>query len=107
MVNQAMSLIILYITLPYFSAAYTLAHVYLIWAMLALYLAYDVTVEGPSVPASAIWWMLGLMAFLFTPVQYLKGRSQIYGGQFHTVALFALLAIILLFPLRSKFFDSD
>jgi hypothetical protein len=105
--NQAMVLMVLAVTLPYMSFEYTLTGIFLVWAMFVLHLSRDVTEGREQIPISAALTILGLMAFLFVPVSYITGGTQIYGGQVKTLALLALAGILLALPMRSAVFDSE
>jgi hypothetical protein len=106
LLNQAMVLMVLAVTLPYISFEYTLTGIYLVWAMFVLHLSRDVTEGKEQIHLSAAVSILGLMAFLFVPVYYISGGTQIYGGQVKTLALLALTGILLALPMRSTVFDS-
>ncbi len=105
--NQAMVLPILGITLPYISFEYTLTSIFLVWTLFVFYLSHEVAEGKQKLSFQTTLWLLGLMAFLFTPSQYLRGSSQIYGGFFQALALSLLAGIILMVPMRSRQFDSD
>jgi hypothetical protein len=104
-VNQAMILPILAVMLPYVSFEYTLMSLFLTWTIFILYLARDVSIESEQISSRTAFCILGLLAFLFTPVQYLRGGSQVYGGAFQTAALLALTAMIAMNPMRSTYFE--
>jgi Glycosyltransferase family 87 len=104
--NQAMVLLILGITLPYMSFEYTLTSIFLVWTLFVLYLCHEVSEGKQRLPYRTTLWILGLMAFLFTPAQYIRGGSQIYGGVFQALALAGLAGIIIVAPMRSNLFDS-
>jgi hypothetical protein len=103
--NQTMVLLIMAVTLPYISFVYTLTSVVLACSLFLVFLSRDVGSGQTHIQGKTAYWILGLMAFLFTPFQFIAGRTQIYGGQLQSIALLALIAIFLTVPLRSNFFD--
>jgi hypothetical protein len=105
--NQAMVLPILGITLPYISFEYTLTSIFLVWTLFVIYLCHEVSEGKQRLPFQTVLWILGLMAFLFTPAQYIRGSSQIYGGVFQTLALAALAGIIVMTPMKSNLLDAS
>jgi hypothetical protein len=106
LLNQAMVLLTLSVTFPYLSFEYTLTAISLVWAMFVIFLSRDVTEGREQIPMPAALAMLGLMAFLFAPANFITGGTQIYGGQFKALALLALAGITLSVPMRSALFDS-
>ena len=58
LLNQAIVLIILSVTLPYMSSEYTLNHVYFAWGLFMLFLARDVAAGRESIPWAAAAAML-------------------------------------------------
>jgi hypothetical protein len=106
LLNQAMVLLTLSVTLPYLSFEYTLIAISLVWAMFVIFLSRDVTEDREQIPMPAVLAMLGLMALLFAPLHFITGGTQIYGGQVKALALLALAGITLSVPMRCALFDS-
>jgi Glycosyltransferase family 87 len=102
LLNQAIALIVLAVTLPYWSGEYTLNHIYLAWALFLLFLARDVTAGRESIPWPAAKAMLASFAFLFA-----LGPFGLYAGQLKTCALTVLLFMALTVPMHSTFLDEE
>lgn len=100
--NQAMALVILAVTLPYVSGEYTLNHVYFAWALFLLFLARDVTAGRESIPWPAAKAMLSSCAFVFA-----LGPFGRYAGQLKTCALMVLLLTALMTPMHSSLLDDE
>jgi hypothetical protein len=105
LLNQAMVLVLLSVTLPYLSFEYTLIHVLTVWALFVLFLASDVTEGRQTLSFCRAAACLGLTAFLISPAAYVAWNTQVYGGQVKTLALLALSGLILATPLPSRMFD--
>jgi hypothetical protein len=102
LLNQAMALIILAVTLPFQSIEYTLNNVYFAWALFLLFLASDVTVGRESIPWPAAGVILACFAFVFA-----LGPSSRYSGQLKVCALMVLLLLVLRVPMRSSLLDGN
>ena len=102
LLNQAIALIVVAVTLPYTSSEYTLNHVYFAWALFLLFLARDVTTGRESIPWPAAMVMLASFAFLFA-----LGPFGLYAGQLKTCALMVLLFMALTVPMHSSFLDEE
>ena len=97
LLNQAIALIVLAVTIPYMSFEYTLNHVYFVWALFLLFLARDVATGRESIPWPAAAAMLTSLAFVFA-----RGPAGREAGQLKTCALMVLLLIAVKVPMRSS-----
>jgi hypothetical protein len=104
--NQIVVLIIAAVTLPYVSYEYTLINLFLVFGSFVFYLSREVARGDERISSLTVFWVLGLLAFLFSPDIYIMGGTQIYGGQVKALALLTLAGIFLVTPMRSKFLDS-
>lgn len=102
LLNQAIALIVLAVTLPYISGEYTLNHIYLAWALFLLFLARDVTTGRESIPWPAAMVMLASFAFVFA-----LGPFGRYAGQLKTCVLMVLLFMALKVPMHSSLLDEE
>lgn len=100
LLNQAIVLIVVSITLPYMSSEYTLNHIYFAWALFMLFLTRDVGTGRESIPWPAAAAMLASFAFVFAPGPF--GR---YGGLLQTCALMVLLFTASTVPMHSAFLE--
>lgn len=102
LLNQATSLIILAVILPYSSFEYTLNHIYLAWALFVLFLARDVSSGRESIPWPVATVMLASFAFVFAPAPF-----DLYAGHLKTCALMVLLLGALTVPMYCSFLEPD
>jgi hypothetical protein len=102
LLNQAIALIVLAVTLPYISYEYTLNHVYFALALFLLFLARDVATGRESIPWTTAAVMLTSLAFIFA-----LGPAGREAGQLKTCALMALLLIAVTVPMRSSLLDDE
>jgi hypothetical protein len=102
LLNQTIALIVVAVTLPYWSAEYTLNHVYFAWALFLLFLARDVTSGRESIPWPAARVMLASFALVFAVAPF--GR---YAGQLKAFGLMVLLLVALKVPMRSSLLEEE
>ena len=100
LLNQAIVLIIVSVTLPYMSLEYTLNHVYFAWALFVLFLARDVSARPESIPWPIAAVMLASFAFVFAPEPL--GH---YAGQLKTCALMVLILTASAVPMHSSLLE--
>ena len=100
LLNQTIALIVMSITLPYMSLAYTLTHVYLAWALFVLFLARDVAGGRESIPWPVAAVILACFAFLFAP-----GPFGHYAGLLQTCALMVMLLMASTVPMHSSLLE--
>jgi glycosyl transferase family 87 len=102
LLNQAIALIVLAVTIPYISFEYTLNHVYFAWALFLLFLARDVATGRESIPWPAAAMMLTALAFVFA-----LGPADRAAGQLKTCALMVLLLVAVTVPMHSSLLDDE
>ena len=102
LLNQAIALIVLAVTIPYISFEYTLNHVYFALALFLLFLARDVATGRESIPWPAAAVMLASLAFVFA-----LGPAGREAGQLKTCALMVLLLVAVTVPMRSSLLDDE
>ena len=102
LLNQAVVLIVLAVTIPYMSFEYTLNHVYFAWALFLLFLARDVATGRESIPWAAAAVMLTSLAFVFA-----RGPAGRGAGQLKTCALMVLLLTAFTVPMRSSLLEDE
>ena len=100
LLNQAIVLIVVSVTLPYMSSEYTLNHVYFAWALFMLFLARDVATGRESIPWPAAAAMLASFAFVFA-----LGPFGRYAGHLKTGALMVLVFTASAVPMHSALLE--
>jgi Glycosyltransferase family 87 len=104
-VNQFIAYLAMSVLLPFVSNAYTLIHVHLAFAVFLLFLVREVATGHSSIRPWLLASFLLTFAILFTPQSYLiPGSMASIDGQIKALALFALIALAMLAPLRSARF---
>ncbi len=94
--NQVIALVVISILIPPISYDYTLIHLYLCWAVLALY------VTRPGTATTPVLWMFALFAVLMSPEGPIYFMDIRISGQIKCMALIALLGLALKHPLAEN-----
>ena len=98
-VNQVLCLSIASILLPPVSYDYTLMHLYIPWALLALY-AQNEQVHRVSTPGLAAVFVC--LAILVSPETEFIHHETVFGGQIKAVVLMVLMGIGLRYPFKDE-----
>ncbi|MHB1674869.1 MAG: glycosyltransferase family 87 protein [Acidobacteriaceae bacterium] len=97
-INQVLALTIAAVVLPPFSIEYTLIHLYIPWALLALYAVDLARSSGTSQRIRGLGFCFACFAFLMTPESYFIVDGIRYSGQLKALVLVALFVAALRYP---------
>jgi hypothetical protein len=103
LLNQFTALTLLCILLPYVSYEYTLMHVYLVFAVILIFLIQNGNASEFRLYRARLNLMMICFAVIIGPLAILAREH--YQGQIKCLALLALLAIIVATPMPSSLFD--
>jgi len=106
LLNQAIVLVALEVTLPYLSYEYTLVHLYPVWALFVLFLARDVAEGRPRIPVAAAELIFSSFALLFGPAPALFLEHSV-GGQVQACLLLLLALTVTCVPMPSSLFGEQ
>jgi hypothetical protein len=98
-VNQILIMLAISVLIPPVSGDYTLVHLYAGWLILALY---ALEAEPGVIRSRVLPICFFLLAIAFCPETYMTIANVYFAGSFKALALVALVALLLIYPLEEK-----